>query len=125
MQSAAAPSIAGTGTGAILGRSRKRDRGWGTRVERSLAVVVLFGVALLGNLPLGFLRRRSRRWSLPWWIGCDGSVPVLWALRHTLDVDVWAIVPEILLALIGNVYGPRLILRLRRRPVPVPVAEQV
>jgi hypothetical protein len=91
-------------------------------MSEELAVLVLFAVALLGNVPLGFLRRRSRRWTIPWFIGCDGSVPVLWLLRHNLDVDSWAIIPEILLALIGNILGPRLILWLRRTPAPLPVA---
>jgi hypothetical protein len=83
-----------------------------------VAAAVLFAVALTLNLPLGFLRRRSRRWSLPWWIGCDGSVPVLYLMRHVLDVEAWAIIPEILLALIANIYGPRLLLWLRRRRQP-------
>lgn len=85
---------------------------------------VLFGFALLGNVPLGFLRRRSRRWTLPWFVGCDGSVPLLWALRHALGLPSWAIVPEIVLALAGNIYGPRLLLRLRR-PAVSPTAEPV
>ncbi len=79
------------------------------------AVGVLFAVALLGNVPLGFLRRRSPRWSLLWFIGCDGSVPVLWLMRHQLGVNRWAIIPEVLLALAGNIYGPRLVLWWRAR----------
>ncbi|MBI2760918.1 MAG: hypothetical protein HYX51_05780 [Chloroflexi bacterium] len=91
-------------------------------MSEELAVLVLFTVALLGNVPLGFLRRRSRRWTIPWFIGCDGSVPLLWIMRQNLDVDSWVIIPEILFALIGNIFGPRLILRLRRTSAPVSVA---
>jgi hypothetical protein len=92
-------------------------------MSEPVALVVLFGVAFFLNIPLGFLRRRSRRWTLPWIVGCDGSVPVLILLRrYVLDVGGWEVIsPEVLLALAGNIYGPRLVLRLRR-PAPAPVA---
>ncbi len=84
--------------------------------------MLLFAVALFGNVPLGFLRRRSRRWSIAWFIGCDGSVPVLWLMRHQMGVDSWAILPEVVLALIGNIYGPRLVLWWQARRAGQPVA---
>jgi hypothetical protein len=93
-------------------------------MSEPLAIVILLAVAFFLNIPLGFLRRRSRRWTLPWIIGCDGSVPVLILLRrYVLDVDGWdVIVPEILLALAGNIFGPRIVMRLRR---PAPVVEHL
>lgn len=98
-------------------------------MSEPVALAVLFGVAFFLNVPLGYLRRRSRRWSLPWIAGCDGSVPVLILLRKfVLDVGGWeVIIPEVLLALAGNLYGPRLVLRLWQpilepAPAPVPVA---
>lgn len=79
-----------------------------------VALVILYSAAFFLNIPLGLLRRRSRRWSLLWIIGCDGSVPVLILLRRfVLEVGGWdVILPEVVLALAGNIYGPRLLLRL-------------
>src|SRR5437763_4958031 len=69
-------------------------------MSEPVAVLVLFAGALLGNIPLGFLRRRSPRWSVLWFVGCDGSVPILWLMRHGMDVESWVIILEILLALV-------------------------
>jgi hypothetical protein len=82
-----------------------------------VALTILFAIAFFLNIPLGMLRRRSRRWTLPWIIGCDGSVPILILLRkYVLDVGGWEVIlPEVLLALAGNIYGPRLLLRFRRQ----------
>jgi hypothetical protein len=90
-----------------------------------VALVILYSIAFLLNIPLGLLRRRSRRWTLPWIIGCDGSVPILILLRkYVLDVGGWEVIlPEVLLALAGNIYGPRVLIALTRpRPVPTDAA---
>lgn len=93
-----------------------------------VAVAALLMLTFFLNLPFGLLRRRARRWSLAWIVGCDGSVPVLILLRkYGFHVGGWeVIVPEVLLALAGNLFGPRLLLRLRRpAAVPEPVVERL
>lgn len=96
-------------------------------MSEPVALTLLFAIAFCLNIPLGLLRRRSRRWTLPWFIGCDGSVPVLIVLRkYVLDVGGWEVIlPEILLALAGNIYGPRVVLRLRRPDAPESVAVEM
>lgn len=83
-------------------------------MDGSAAWVLLF--AFLVNIPLGLWRVRLRRWTLPWLLACDGSVPMLWLLRRALDAPSWVIPFEIGLALLANLGVPWLLRRLRPTP---------
>lgn len=83
-------------------------------MDGSVASLLVF--AFLANVPLGLWRVRLRRWSIPWLLACDGSVPVLWLLRRALDAPSWVIPFEIGLALLANLGVPWLLRRLRATP---------
>ena len=62
-------------------------------------------VALLINLPLGYLREGKRKLSLAWFVYIHLSVPVIAYLRISNQVSVWAIPPFIACALLGQIAG--------------------
>ncbi|MCX5794597.1 MAG: hypothetical protein NTY77_03765 [Elusimicrobia bacterium] len=63
--------------------------------------------ALLLNVPLGYLRSRSRTWSVPWFIYVHFSVPLIILLRIDNHVSLWAIPAFIACAVCGQLLGGR------------------
>ena len=61
--------------------------------------------ALVINLPLGYLRAGSRKFSLKWFAYIHISVPFIAYLRTTNHVPPWAIPPIIVCALLGQLFG--------------------
>ncbi len=60
---------------------------------------------LLINLPLGYLRRRSKKFSLKWALYTHMSIPLVVALRLWAEVAIGAVPLLILSAVIGQVAG--------------------
>ena len=66
------------------------------------------------NLPLGYLRETSRKFSLRWFVLVHLSIPFIIVLRLMLGFD-WHIIPFTLLcAVAGQLVGGRI----RRRTLP-------
>jgi len=65
------------------------------------------GIALGANLPLGMLRRRTRRFSPSWILCVHASIPLIVWLRLHYGLRWWAIPLNILLALAGQAIGGR------------------
>ncbi len=64
--------------------------------------------ALGSNLPLGYLRETSRRFSLRWFVLIHLSIPLIIALRTALDFN-WEIIPLTLAcAVAGQIIGSRI-----------------
>jgi len=70
-------------------------------------LIILLAFALFSNIPLGYLRETTRRYSLNWFVCIHLSIPFIIALRYTLNFG-WEIVPySIAAAIIGQVIGSR------------------
>src|SRR5512134_2686178 len=74
------------------------------------------GIALVVNLPLGYLREGHRKLSLAWFLYVHLSVPVIAWLRISHQVSAWAIPPFIACAVIGQIAGGRMRRVRRKRP---------
>ena len=78
------------------------------------ALLGIFGFALLSNIPLGYLREGSRRYSLRWFVLIHLSIPFIIALRVVNGVG-WRVIPfTIGLAIAGQIIGSRARRRSRR-----------
>jgi hypothetical protein len=65
-------------------------------------------IAFLLNLPLGYLREGSARYSLRWFVYIHLSIPVVILLRMSYGFG-WPIIPlTIAFAIIGQIIGGRL-----------------
>ena len=74
-----------------------------------LAALIIFAFAV--NLPLGYLRETSRKFSLRWFILIHLSIPFIIALRSMFGFG-WPLIPVTLACAVG---GQVLGGRLRRR----------
>jgi len=71
-----------------------------------LAGLLLFALAI--NLPLGFLREGSRRYSVRWFVYIHLSIPLIIALRIWEGFG-WKVIPLTLgCAVLGQILGGRL-----------------
>ncbi|PLX82198.1 MAG: hypothetical protein C0617_15010 [Desulfuromonas sp.] len=76
-----------------------------------LAIVLLFAFA--ANLPLGFLREGSRKYSLHWFVYIHLSIPFIVILRLVQGLG-WSVVPFTLAcAVAGQLVGGRVRRRAR------------
>jgi hypothetical protein len=73
------------------------------------SIGVLFVLAFAINLPLGWWRSRQRRFSAAWFLGIHASIPFLVAARFGLGLSVWIIPIEIVVAVIGQMAGARVV----------------
>ncbi|MBI5576573.1 MAG: hypothetical protein HY896_09465 [Deltaproteobacteria bacterium] len=64
--------------------------------------------ALVINLPLGYLREGTRKFSLMWFVYIHLSVPLIAFLRISNHVSAWAIPLIIICTLIGQYAGGRM-----------------
>lgn len=67
--------------------------------------VLIGAVALALNLPLGYLREGTRKYSLGWFVYIHLSVPVIAYLRISNQVSAWAIPPFVACAVLGQIAG--------------------
>jgi hypothetical protein len=72
-------------------------------------------VALVINLPLGYLREGKRKLSLAWFVYVHLSIPLIAYLRISNHVSAWAIPPFVACALIGQIAGGRMRRSRRKR----------
>ncbi len=71
-------------------------------------VIILIAVAFLSNLPLGYLRRRVRKFSFLWFLYIHASIPFLILLRIGLGISLWYIPFSIAFAVAGQIIGARI-----------------
>lgn len=78
-----------------------------------LHLTTLLTLAFLANIPLGYLRESSRRYSWRWFLYIHLSIPILLAVRLSFGLGWWVIPFSITCAVGGQVIGGRV----RRRRV--------
>jgi hypothetical protein len=77
-------------------------------LPRSAAVALIAAAALLMNVPLGRVRARTRRLSTRWFLCVHLSIPVIYLLRKSAHLSLWAIAVFIPAAVVGQLLGGRL-----------------
>lgn len=74
----------------------------------------LLGFAFLANIPLGYVRQRTLRFSWQWFLSVHASIPLIVLLRLWLDFS-WKWIPLTLgFAILGQFVGGRLLRLLQR-----------
>ena len=76
-----------------------------------LTILLIATLALLINIPLGYLRSRCRRFSFKWMLYVHLSVPLILAARLFTHTDVTFILLFVSAALAGQFIGGRLEIR--------------
>jgi len=77
-------------------------------IEINTALVSLLAFATLSNIPLGYLRMGSPKYSVRWFVYIHLSVPFIIGLRIASHIS-WQIIPfSIALAVAGQMIGSRL-----------------
>jgi hypothetical protein len=71
-------------------------------------ILLLFAFTLLINLPCGFARARSKRYSLSWFLYIHIPIPIIFIARTISHVELKYIPVLALAAIIGQVLGGRL-----------------
>jgi hypothetical protein len=74
-----------------------------------LALVIgLFSLSFMLNVPMGFLRNKTRKFSLNWIVCVHASIPVIYVGRLFSNLDIRYIPIFIAAAVLGQVWGGKL-----------------
>ena len=77
-------------------------------INLSITVISLLLFALFSNIPLGYLRMGSPKYSVRWFVYIHLSVPFIIGLRVANNIS-WQMIPfSIALAVAGQMIGSRL-----------------
>ncbi len=76
--------------------------------SNAVLVAVLFSLTVLINLPFGYFRRRSKRFSFKWFLYIHIPIPFILLARVLSQLDFRYIPLFILAAVIGQVWGGRM-----------------
>jgi len=77
-------------------------------INISIALISLLLFALFSNIPLGYLRMGSPKYSVRWFVYIHLSVPFIVGLRIANNIN-WQMIPfSIALAVAGQMIGSRL-----------------
>lgn len=80
-------------------------------MNSTLTLVGLLIFTLLLNLPFGYLRARSRKYSIPWFLYIHLPIPIIIFLRLTFGFS-WKAIPFVVLAAVaGQLTGGKMGLR--------------
>ena len=66
------------------------------------------------NLPFGWYRYNTKKFSLKWMLSLHAPIPLVFVLRRALGLGVWAIPFLVLFDILGQVGGSRLCARFNR-----------
>jgi len=72
-----------------------------------LKMLLVSAVCLLVNIPMGRMRERCRKFSIPWLLWIHGSIPLIILLRVWLQLPLIAIPINIASAVLGQFIGAR------------------
>jgi hypothetical protein len=72
------------------------------------AVFILFGLTLLINLPFGYARAKSTRYSLRWFLFIHVPIPIIFIARTISHIELKYIPVFALAAIIGQIAGGKM-----------------
>jgi hypothetical protein len=72
------------------------------------AILALFIITLLINLPFGYFRSKTRRYSLPWFLYIHIPIPLIFVARTFSHIEFRYIPIFVLAALAGQILGGKL-----------------
>ncbi len=70
--------------------------------------LLLASFAFLVNVPLGYIRENTKKFSFSWFFWIHASIPFIIFLRLKLHISPWFILLSILAAIFGQLLGSRL-----------------
>lgn len=70
-------------------------------------IIILAAVALISNLPLGYVRAPCKKFSFKWFLYIHLSIPFLILLRMHFGIGIVIIPMTITLAVIGQIIGAK------------------
>ena len=77
-------------------------------IEFNIALISLLAFAILSNIPLGYIRQGTQKYSVRWFVYIHLSVPFIIGLRIANNIS-WQIIPfSIALAVVGQMIGSRI-----------------
>lgn len=68
-------------------------------------------LAFVLNIPLGYMRAKTRKYSIQWVLWIHASIPFIVWFRIANDLENWIIVVNIVLAILGQLLGSFLLQR--------------
>ena len=73
-----------------------------------IRIIILVASAFIMNLPLGYLRKVTRKFSFKWFLYIHLSIPFIILIRRGLGISYWYIPFSIGSAVAGQIIGARL-----------------
>lgn len=73
-------------------------------------ILIITGISLLAllvNIPLGYLRSKQKKFSVMWIVYIHLAIPIIIALRLSLDVSNYVIPIFVITSILGQVIGAR------------------
>ncbi len=74
-----------------------------------ITIVIVILLAFLINLPFGYMRKRSKKYSLKWFLAIHIPVPLIIITRFLLHVEYNYIPFFILSSILGQILGGRIL----------------
>jgi hypothetical protein len=71
-------------------------------------ILILFAFTLILNLPFGYLRTRSKKYSLRWFLCIHAPIPFIFIARTVSHIEMKYIPVFALAALAGQIVGGKL-----------------
>jgi len=75
---------------------------------RVSVIFILFTLTLLLNLPFGYARARSKRYSLRWFLYIHVPIPIIFIIRTISHIDIKYIPVFAVAAIAGQLLGGKL-----------------
>jgi len=75
-------------------------------------LLLLFSSAFILNVPLGYLRRKKKKFSASWFFYIHASIPFLYFLRQYLHIKLAYVPFCILFAIAGQLVGAKYLAKL-------------
>lgn len=72
------------------------------------AILVLFALTMLLNLPFGYARSRAKKYSFRWFLYIHAPIPVILIVRTVSHIQMQYIPIFVVAAVIGQILGGKL-----------------
>ncbi len=76
--------------------------------DKFYAILALFALTLLLNLPFGYARARAKKYSFRWFLYIHAPIPVIFIVRTISHIQMKYIPIFVVAAVIGQILGGKL-----------------